>query len=323
MARSTVTASLTSLVAAASLVLTCQPASQAAPASTDHRAEATRAASYLTQHLSDLRATKAADLGPELDALIGVAAVNASDPAVDTMLKDVATYGPEYCPTANPTGHLGPCAKITIALMTAHKDPATFGGKNYEAAITSVTSYAKEYVTSDDLAIIALSRANKPIPAALFQATLDQAATQWPSKGDPAWLDIDSAGLTLTALSHVNDQRTSQPLTVIKGWVSRHRVANAGWTTASDPKDKHSDVNTTAWVAPGVQRTGDTGAATEGQSWLVSQQKSDGSLPTGPKLDELKNTLAATSQAIPPLLDLSSYDNAGSAYSPHTVQVTK
>lgn len=71
-------------------------------------------------------------------------------------------------------------------------------------------------------------------------------------------------------------------------------------------------MNTTAWVAPGLFRAGDADhqqQAVKGQEWLVGQQKSDGSfrgLVTTPA-----GIMMATTQAVPALRGLQSYDNVG------------
>lgn len=286
--------------------------------------EANKAAKYVASNLSVARASSASGLGVELDALIGVSATGTQPAAVTTMLSDVQTYGPAYCPTASPAGHVGACAKLSIALMTAGRNPAGFNGKNYIGAVSAASSYSSysEYVTNTALAMVALSRAHLSIPEDLFQTAIDQSADQWPASGSPAWDDIDSGGLMLTALSHVNDSRKATTVSNIKSWMDQARVSAEGWTTQTSETDPRSNVNTTAWVAPGMDRSGETSQAIDAQSWLVSQQNTDGSFTAGPDLTEPINLMMATTQAIPPLLDLSSYDNTGTAYQPENVPVT-
>lgn len=281
------------------------------------------AAQYVADNLSVARASSASGLGVELDALIGVSATGTQSDAAETMLSDVKTYGPTYCPTASPAGHVGACAKLSIALMSAGEDPASFDGKNYIGAVSAASSYTSysEYVTNTALALVALSRADKPVPAALFQAAIDQSADQWPASGSPAWDDIDSGGLMLTALSHVDDSRKTATVTNIESWMDQARVDGEGWSNQVTTSDPSSNVNTTAWVAPGMDRSDETSQAVDAQSWLVSQQNTDGSFTAGPDLTEPINLMMATTQAIPPLLGLSSYDNAGTTYQPHTITV--
>ncbi|WP_205628038.1 prenyltransferase/squalene oxidase repeat-containing protein [Acidipropionibacterium acidipropionici] len=207
--------------------------------------------------------------------------------------------------------------------MSAGEDPASFDGKNYIGAVSAASSYTSysEYVTNTALALVALSRADKPVPAALFQAAIDQSADQWPASGSPAWDDIDSGGLMLTALSHVNDSRKTATVTNIESWMDQARVDGEGWSNQVTTSDPSSNVNTTAWVAPGMDRSDETSQAVDAQSWLVSQQNTDGSFTAGPDLTEPINLMMATTQAIPPLLGLSSYDNTGTTYQPHEIRV--
>ncbi|MEH1501515.1 hypothetical protein V7F63_11285, partial [Cutibacterium avidum] len=82
-------------------------------------------------------------------------------------------------------------------------------------------------------------------------------------------------------------------------------------------KGKGPNVNTTAWVAPGLYRAGDAdhkAQAVSGQTWLVKQQKDDGSFPAS------YSPMMATTQAVPALRGLQSYDNVG-ANQAKTVQI--
>ena len=115
--------------------------------------------------------------------------------------------------------------------------------------------------------------------------------------------DPDTDGLTLTALSHVESPDKQKAVTSLVKRLDADKQDGA-WGS----KGKGPNVNTTAWVAPGLYRAGDAGhkaQAVAGQKWLVSQQQSDGSFRTP------YSPLMATTQAVPALRGLQSYDNVG------------
>ena len=128
----------------------------------------------------------------------------------------------------------------------------------------------------------------------------------------PQWDDPDTDGLTLTALSHVESPDKQKAVTSLVKRLDADKQDGA-WGS----KGKGPNVNTTAWVAPGLYRAGDADHKTQavaGQKWLVSQQQTDGSFSTP------YSPLMATTQAVPALRGLQSYDNVGASQA-KTVQV--
>ncbi|KPG64787.1 hypothetical protein AK828_05030 [Cutibacterium acnes] len=224
-----------------------------------------------------------------------------TDAATFTTIKnDIKAKGPSYCTPKN----VGGCAKVTITLLAAGESP-NYGGTDYAGPVTSASQFA-EYPTNQALDMIALERLGKPIPKALFVKVTDDA-----TKGSQ-WEDPDTDGLTLTALSHVKATPEQQgKITNAKAALVK-RLDGSKQGEAWGFKGKGPNVNTTAWVAPGLFRAGDADhqqQAVKGQEWLVGQQKSDGSfrgLVTTPA-----GIMMATTQAVPALRGLQSYDNVG------------
>ncbi|ERS37702.1 MAG: prenyltransferase/squalene oxidase repeat-containing protein [Cutibacterium granulosum] len=290
------------VVAAALMVgavgVTAAPA-QAAGASgpADYASQAQKAAGYIDSHQADLTKGK---LGPQLDgALALVAAGRKGSPTVAKVKDTIKAQGPSYCTTTN----VGGCAKVTITLL-ALGESTTYDGVDYANPVTSASKF-NEYATNQALDMIALERLGKPIPKALLDKVTKYATTT------PQWDDPDTDGLTLTALSHVESPDKQKAVTSLVKRLDADKQDGA-WGS----KGKGPNVNTTAWVAPGLYRAGDAdhkAQAVAGQTWLVKQQQADGSFPG-------YSPMMATTQAVPALRGLQSYDTVG-ANQAKTVQV--
>lgn len=288
---------LGSLVAAAvtagTVGVMAVPAQAAGPS--DYTAQAGKAADYINGHSADL--TKG-NLGPELDGALALISAGKTDAATFTAIKnDIKAKGPSYCKPKN----VGGCAKVTITLLAAGES-TTYDGHDYAKPVTSATDFT-EYATNQALDMIALERLGKPIPQKLFKA-----ATGYASE-TPKWADPDTDGLMLTALSHVkgSDAEKSKAVSNLEGRLNAAKQGDA-WT----PSGSEGNVNTTAWVAPGLYRAGDADhkdQAVKGQAWLAGQQQSDGSFPGSVKTSV--GAMMATTQAVPALRGLQSYDNVG------------
>ena len=295
------------VVAAALMVgavgVTAAPA-QAAQASgpADYASQAGRAADYIDGHQADLTKGK---LGPELDGALALISAGKTGASTFTKIKnDIKTKGPSYCTSKN----VGGCAKVTITLLAAGES-TTYGGHDYAGPVTSATEFT-QYPTNQALDMIALERLGKPIPQKLLTAVTEYAATT------PKWDDPDTDGLTLTALSHVESPDKQKAVTSLVKRLDADKQDGA-WGS----KGKGPNVNTTAWVAPGLYRAGDADHKTQavaGQTWLVKQQQSDGSFTGSVKTPAGK--MMATTQVVPALRGLQSYDNVGASQA-KTVQV--
>ncbi|BDQ40508.1 hypothetical protein TPCG7_11570 [Cutibacterium granulosum] len=290
------------VVAAALMVgavgVTAAPA-QAAQTSgpSDYTAQAGKAADYINGHSADL--TKG-NLGPELDGALALISAGKTDAATFTTIKsDIKAKGPSYCTSKN----VGGCAKVTITLLAAGESP-TFEGTDYAKQVTSLPDSAlKEYPTNQALDMIALERLGKPIPQKLLTAVTEYATTT------PKWDDPDTDGLTLTALSHVESPDKQKAVTSLVKRLDADKQGGA-W----GPKGQGPSVNTTAWVAAGLDRAGDAGhkaQAVAGQTWLVKQQQTDGSFTGSVKTPAGK--MMATTQVVPALRQLASYDTVGAS----------
>ena len=297
------------VVAAALMVgavgVTAAPA-QAAQASgpADYATQAGRAADYIDSHSADLTKDK---LGPQLDGALALVAAGRKDsPTVAKVKDNIKAQGQSYCTDAN----VGGCAKVTITLL-ALGESTTYGGVDYSQRVTSLPASAlTEHPFHQALDMIALERLGKPIPKALLDKVTEYATTA------PQWDDPDTDGLTLTALSHVDAPDKQKAVTSLVKRLDADKQDDA-W----GPKGQDASVNTTAWVAAGLDRAGDAGhkaQAVAGQKWLVSQQQSDGSFTTPVKTPAGK--MMATTQVVPALRQLASYDTVG-ANQAKTVQI--
>ena len=286
------------VVAAALMVgavgVTAAPA-QAAQTSgpADYASQAQQAADYIDSHQADLTKGK---LGPQLDGALALVAAGRKDSPTIAKVKDtIKAQGPSYCTAKN----VGGCAKVTITLL-ALGESTTYGGVDYAKPVTKASQF-EEYATNQALDMIALERLGKPIPQKLLTAVTDYASTT------PQWDDPDTDGLTLTALSHVESPDKQKAVTSLVTRLDADKQDGA-WGS----KGKGPNVNTTAWVAAGLDRAGDAGhkaQAVAGQKWLVKQQQTDGSFTGSVKTPAGK--MMATIQAIPVLRGLQSFDNIG------------
>lgn len=271
----------------------------------DYTAQAGKAADYINGHSADVPSEH---LGAQLDKALALVASGKTDAATQATLGkikgNIQAKGSAYCAPVGKPVNVGGCAKVTITLLAAG-EPTTYGGFDYAKPVTSASQFT-EYATNQALDMIALERLGKPIPKALFVKVTDDA-----TKGSQ-WEDPDTDGLTLTALSHVKATPEQQgKITNAKAALVK-RLDGSKQGEAWGFKGKGPNVNTTAWVAPGLFRAGDADhqqQAVKGQEWLVGQQKSDGSfrgLVTTPA-----GIMMATTQAVPALRGLQSYDNVG------------
>ena len=286
------------VVAAALMVgavgVTAAPA-QAAQTSgpADYASQAQQAADYIDGHQADLTKGK---LGPQLDGALALVAAGRKDSPTIAKVKDtIKAQGPSYCTAKN----VGGCAKVTITLL-ALGESTTYGGVDYAKPVTKASQF-EEYATNQALDMIALERLGKPIPKALLDKVTKYATTT------PQWDDPDTDGLTLTALSHVESPDKQKAVTSLVKRLDADKQDGA-WGS----KGKGPNVNTTAWVAAGLDRAGDAdhkAQAVAGQTWLVKQQQTDGSFTGSVKTPAGK--MMATIQAIPVLRGLQSFDNIG------------
>ena len=277
-----------------------QAAQTSGPA--DYATQAGRAADYIDGHQADLTKGK---LGPQLDGALALVAAGRKDsPTVAKVKGTIKAQGPSYCTKTN----VGGCAKVTITLL-ALGESTTYDGVDYAKPVVTAKDF-NQHPFDEALDMIALERLGKPIPQKLLTAVTEYATTT------PQWEDPDTDGLTLTALSHVESPDKQKAVTSLVKRLDADKQDGA-WGS----KGKGPNVNTTAWVAPGLYRAGDADHKTQavaGQTWLVKQQQSDGSFTGSVKTPAGK--MMATTQVVPALRGLQSYDNVGASQA-KTVQV--
>ena len=209
---------------------------------------------------------------------------------------------------------VGEGAKALRAALAAGVDPRDFAGTDLIAFIESeydpATGYYHEYnLFRNDLAIIALTEAGRPIPA---KAVAAMAAAQnpdgcwgWPIDPDATASDTDTSGLTLHALAAAG--RADHP--VVGQCVARLRAMqndDGGWELSGIYGDEVSNVDSTALVVQGLVAVGwdpEGPAFTRNQTAvqaLLSFQADDGAFWW--RHDQPGTLLLGTTQAIQPLL---------------------
>ena len=269
------------------------------PRPVDYAAQASKAADYIDGHQADLTKNK---LGPQLDgALALVAAGRKGSPTVAKVKDSIKAQGQSYCTPKN----VGGCAKVVITLL-ALGESTTYGGVDYAKPVTSAPQFGKQHPFNEALDMIALERLGKPIPKALFDQVIRYAMT--PPRHMAGVVSTD--GVMLIALSHV--KATPEQQKAVTSLVKRLDADKQGG--AWGPKGQGPSVNTTAWVAAGLDRAGDAGhkaQAVAGQTWLVKQQQTDGSFTGSVKTPAGK--MMATTQVVPALRQLASYDTVGAS----------
>jgi hypothetical protein len=195
--------------------------------------------------------------------------------------------------------------------MSAGQTPSTSPKLNAYLNVVSDSTSFDGYATNQALAIIALARAGRPIPNKLYQAALS-----WSSDDSEYFPDTDTCGLMLTALSYVDDSSSAKTaaITHLQERLAAQKVPNAaGWGLTYDGSTPTvANINSTAWAAPGAYRTGDAtlkATAIAAQLVFTSNQTSTGAITPGtPGWADMMST----TQSVPALLGLRSYDNAGS-----------
>ncbi|HID33204.1 MAG TPA: hypothetical protein EYP25_01300 [Anaerolineae bacterium] len=206
----------------------------------------------------------------------------------------------------------GEGAKALRAALAAGRDPRHFAGTDLIAFIEgeydpSVGFYHDYNLFRNNLAIIALSEAGRPIPpqavAALAAEQNQDGCWGWPIGGDVT--DTDTSGLTLHALAAAG--RADHP--AISQCVARLRAMqndDGGWELSGIYGDKVSNVNSTALVVQGLVAVGwdpEGLAFTRDQTAiqaLLSFQADDGAFWW--RHDQPGALLLGTIQAIQPLL---------------------
>ncbi|HHB89872.1 MAG TPA: hypothetical protein ENK60_01035 [Anaerolineae bacterium] len=213
-----------------------------------------------------------------------------------------------------PRKDAGEGAKALRAALAAGLDPRNFGGIDLIAFLENEynpdTGYYHPYnLFRNNLAIIALARAGRPIPAKAIDAL---AAMQrpdgcwgWPIDPDATASDTDTSGLALHALAAAG--RPDHP--TVGQCIARLRAMqneDGGWELSGIYGDQVSNVDSTALVVQGLVATGwdpEGPLFTRDQNAvqaILSFQAEDGSFWW--RHNQAGSLMLGTTQAIPPLL---------------------
>lgn len=310
--------SIVAITAASIMVFSQQPA-WAAPG--NYNAEAGLAVDYIANNVTDLTSLAPSGLGQLLDAHIAFSAVDYNGAGLSSsqqyaqflMDMEIDAEADDYCnPTSTADRNVGGCAKVAIALMASGQQAGVGGNVDtYVAAITTASNY-NQYATNQALAIIALARAGEQIPRGLYNTAID-----WSTDDSSYFPDTDTVGLMLTALSHVDDPSTTHQDAIINlqaRLAEQKALDTDGWGLTYSPSDgqpTQANINSTAWAAPGADRTGDTDLKILAENaqyvFLDNQDLSTGEISDTSRWD----VMMSTAQSVPPMLGLRSYDNAG------------
>lgn len=314
----TLKTSIVALAAAGMMVASSLPA-WAAPG--NYGTEASLAADYIATNVTDLTSLSASGLGQLLDGQIAMSAVDFNGSglsstqlaAFDAMDQEIELEADDYCkPNATSGRNVGGCAKVAITLMASGAQPGAGGDLDtYLDAVRTAPSF-NQYATNQALSIIALARAGEQIPDALYNAALD-----WSTNDAAYFPDTDTVGLMLTALSYVNSTSTAHQDAIDNLHVrlaAQKATTTDGWGLTYNPsagQPAEANINSTAWAAPGADRTGNAALqadAIAAQSVFINNQLPSGAITPGTPgwVD-----MMSTTQSVPPMLGLRSYDNAG------------
>ena len=208
----------------------------------------------------------------------------------------------------------GEGAKALRAALAAGKDPRHFAGTDLIAFIEDeydpATGYYHAYnLFRNDMAIIALARAGRPIPAkavdALAAAQNPDGCWGWPIDPNATASDTDTSGRTLQAFAAAG--RPDHP--AASQCIARLRAMqndDGGWELSGIYGDEVSNVDSTALVTEGLIAVGwdpEGPLFTRDQNAvqaLLSFQAEDGAFWW--RSDQPGTLLLGTTQAIPPLL---------------------
>lgn len=206
----------------------------------------------------------------------------------------------------------GRIAKALRAAVAAGENPRDFAGYDLIALLEAqydpqIGFYHPTNLFRNDLAIIALTEAGRPIPQKAIDAVVaDQnpdGCWGWPIGGDVT--DTDTSGLTIHALSNAG----SPDLPAVSQCIARLMTMqndDGGWELSGVYDDKVSNVDSTALVIQGLVAAGwdpDGPALTRDQSAtqaLLSFQGQDGSFWW--RHDQRGTPLLGTKQTIQPLM---------------------
>jgi len=181
-------------------------------------------------------------------------------------------------------------AKLLLAISALGLDTRNVGGVNLVEAVKAGVRADGSFGVNpgpfaSGLGIIALTRVNEPVSAAMLQYLVHQANTDGgfgPASGQPS--DADTTAIAVLGLSTQTDSISARDTaTKAIAWATAQQQADGSWRG-------YNPVNSTALMAATLQTL--SLAQPKAVQYLVGQQLPDGSLP-----DAGKPNLLATQQA--------------------------
>lgn len=178
---------------------------------------------------------------------------------------------------------------LAILADALHLNPRSFGGVNLvqtiQAGLTDGESYT--YAYGQALAIIALKRADAPVPSSLVTALLAGQATTGAdagafgySWGGTYYSDPDSTALAIQALDLVGKTKYAAQVKAAATWVKKSQLSDGSWAA-------YSPVDSTALVATSLKTVKASTVKslklntvyTKAYKWLTKKQLSNGGFP--------------------------------------------
>jgi hypothetical protein len=250
--------------------------------------------------------------GARINAALGLAVLDRkADAAVlRTKLAELSTG------SAQVAGKPGDAATLAILADIVHADPTNFGGTDLIKALLDSTdpttgqvgNFGSAYAQA--IAIIALKRANQPVPAPMVTKLLEfrdatSGAFGYDFGGFVA--DPDSTALAIQALYLVRHHKAE--IAKAAAWAKSIRTKDGYW-------DSYSPVDSTALMGSAFKLIGKS--YSKSKSWLLKQQLADGGFPAslGGTSSDLYATHDATFLLAGESLARSSYHLAGYTKSP-------
>ena len=233
------------------------------------------------------QAPSTSDVGAAASSLVALAAVNdvSLAPQAAQLLQAVEGGASDHA-AASPVG----AARLVILAVSLGQDPRAFAGVDLVAAVKDGIKADGSFSdmpgpAASGLAIVALTRAQEPVPTLMAQHLVRLANPDGGfgyGTGQPS--DADSTGLAMLGMLTQTDSISARDAVGrAVSWATAQQQADGSWTSANP-------VISTAILGSALQAAGQQ--QPRAVQYLVAQQLPDGSLPAEGHPD-----LAATQQA--------------------------
>ncbi len=210
----------------------------------------------------------------------------------------------------------GSTAKAILAVLCAGKDPHRFGGVDLVAALgkaydARTGAYGAD-LTGHAFALLALSAAGRPIPAAavdyLRRTQTPEGGWAWDGNPSSGGADTNSTALAVQALVASGVDASDPAIQTALAYLHTQQNADGGFPYAKpSPWGSESDTNSTAYV---IQALLSAGEDPEGPAWTVESHTPlsfllEMQLPSGAFRWQVQvpgENALATYQAVPALM---------------------